>query len=33
MSNYIPPFEITNEMLDRVASIMEKIGKLGDISN
>ena len=33
MSNYIPPFEITNEILDRVASIMEKIGKLGDISN
>ena len=33
MSNYISPFEITNEILDRVASIMEKIGKLGDISN
>ncbi len=28
MSKYIPPFTITNIMLDRVSSIMKKIGKL-----
>ena len=28
MDNYIPPFEITNIMLDRISSIMKKIGKL-----
>jgi len=28
MDNYIPPFDITNIMLDRVSSIMKKIGKL-----
>ena len=28
MNNYIPPFTITNNMLDRVSSIMKKIGKL-----
>lgn len=28
MDNYIPPFEITNNMLDRVSSIMKSIGKL-----
>ncbi len=28
MDNYIPPFEITNNMLDRVSSIMKIIGKL-----
>ena len=28
MNNYIPPFEITNNMLDRVSSIMKSIGKL-----
>ena len=28
MNNYVPPFEITNDMLDRVSSIMKKIGKL-----
>lgn len=28
MNNYIPPFEITNIMLDYVSSIMKKIGKL-----
>ena len=28
MNNYIPPFEITNIMLDRVSSIMKSIGKL-----
>lgn len=28
MEKYIPPFEITNTMLDRVSSIMKKIGKL-----
>ena len=28
MDNYIPPFDITNVMLDRISSIMKKIGKL-----
>lgn len=28
MNNYIPPFTITNIMLDRMSSIMKKIGKL-----
>ncbi len=28
MNNYVPPFEITNNMLDRVSSIMKSIGKL-----
>ena len=28
MNNYIPPFTITNIMLDRISSIMKKIGKL-----
>ena len=28
MNNYVPPFEITNIMLDRVSSIMKSIGKL-----
>ena len=28
MNNYVPPFEITNDMLDRVSSIMKSIGKL-----
>lgn len=33
MDNYIPPFEITNTMLDRVSSIMKKIGKLDNYKN
>ena len=28
MENYVPPFNITNIMLDRISSIMKKIGKL-----
>ena len=28
MDNYIPPFDITNIMLDRISNIMKKIGKL-----
>lgn len=28
MKNYTPPFEITNTMLDKVSSIMKKVGKL-----
>ena len=28
MNNYIPPFDITNIMLDRISNIMKKIGKL-----
>ena len=28
MQNYIPPFEITNIILERVSSIMKKIGGL-----
>ena len=33
MNNYVPPFEITNTMLDRVASIMKTIGKLDNYKN
>ena len=28
MDNYIPPFDITNIMLDRISNVMKKIGKL-----
>lgn len=28
MENYVPLFELTNNMLDKVASIMKKVGKL-----
>ena len=33
MDKYIPPFEISNEMLKKVADIMEKIGKLDSFTN
>lgn len=33
MSDYKPPFTITNKMLEYISSIMEKIGKLGNYSN
>lgn len=33
MNNYVPPFEITNNMLDRVSSIMKSIGKLDNYKN
>ena len=33
MSNYIPPFEISNTMLEYVSSIMEKVGKLSNYTN
>ena len=33
MNDYVPPFEISNEMLTRISSIMEKIGKLDNYSN
>lgn len=33
MNKYTPPFEITNEMLKKVADIMEKIGKLDIVTN
>ncbi len=33
MSEYIPPFKITNEILTYVASISEKIGKISAVSN
>ena len=33
MSNYIPPFEITNTMLEYVSSIMERVGKLSNYTN
>ena len=33
MDNYIPPFEITNNMLDRVSSIMKTIGKLDNFKD
>lgn len=33
MEKYIPPFTITNKMLELVANIMEKIGKLDNYNN
>ncbi|MDD3241331.1 MAG: Fic family protein [Bacilli bacterium] len=33
MEKYIPPFTITNTMLDYISSIMEKIGKLDNYNN
>ena len=33
MNKYVPPFTITNKMLDYVSSIMEKIGKLDNYAN
>lgn len=33
MDKYIPPFEISNEMLQKVSDIMEKIGKLDSHAN
>ena len=33
MNDYIPPFNITKKMLDLVASIMEKIGRLDNYNN
>ena len=33
MDKYIPPFTITNKMLELVGSIMEKVGKLDNFSN
>ena len=32
MENYTPPFELTNEMLDKVSNIMEKIGKIDNFN-
>ncbi len=32
MNNYVPPFEISNEMLSKISNIMEKIGKLDNYS-
>ena len=33
MSKYIPPFDITNTMLEYVSSIMENVGKLSNYTN
>ena len=33
MNDYIPPFTITNKMLDYISRIMEKIGKLDSYTN
>ena len=33
MDKYVPPFEITNEILEYVSSIMEKIGKVSSFKN
>ena len=33
MDKYIPPFDISNEMLKKVSDIMEKIGKLDSFNN
>ena len=33
MERYIPPFTISNKMLELVGSIMEKVGKLDNFNN
>ena len=33
MKNYVPPFEITNTIIDYISRIMEKIGKLDNYTN
>ena len=33
MENYIPPYEISNKMIDYVAKIMEKVGKMDNFTN
>ena len=33
MERYIPPYEISNKMLDYVANIMEKIGRIDNYTN
>lgn len=33
MSDYIPPFNISNEMLEYISNIMEKVGKLNNFDN
>ena len=33
MKKYVPPFTISNKMLELVGSIMEKVGKLDNYSN
>ncbi len=33
MDNYVPPFTVTNTMLEYVSSIMEKIGKIDNYTN
>ena len=33
MEKYVPPFTISNKMLELVGSIMEKVGKLDNFSN
>ena len=33
MESYIPPYEISNKMIDYVAKIMEKVGKMDNFSN
>lgn len=33
MNNYVPPFTITNKMLDYISNIMEKIGRLNHFHN
>ena len=33
MEIYVPPFTISNKMLELVGSIMEKVGKLDNFSN
>ena len=32
MDNYIPPYEITDEMLELVSEIMENLGKLSSVN-
>ena len=33
MENYVPPYDITEEMLSLTSDIMEDLGKLGSVSD
>ena len=33
MDKYIPPYDLTDEMLDLTAQIMEKIGRLDSVND
>ena len=33
MDEYIPPYDITDEMLELVSDIMEQLGRLGNVGD